>query len=492
MRQSGVILHVTSLPSPYGVGTLGKAAYAFIDFLKAAGQGFWQVLPLGPTGFGDSPYQGASAFAGNPYLIDLEALMREGLLTREELTGTFWGAQAASADFGALYENRPRVLRAAFGRFRPDGDYERFVRAEASWLDDYSLFMACKEHFGGVCWAEWPRDIRLHEPEGVVRYAGELARGMDYHRFLQYEFFRQWDALHAYALRNGVRLLGDVPIYVPLDCADVWAESRWFELDGEGRPKAMAGVPPDHFSETGQLWGNPLYDWEALAANGFNWWLRRLRVAARLFDRLRIDHFRGLESFWAVPAGEETAKAGVWRKGPGLPFIQAVKEGFPDTEFLAEDLGHVTPEVQELRQAAGWPGMKVLEFAFEPWGSGMYLPHNCGQDSVCYTGTHDNAPLAQWLRQVRQEELSFARAYLGLSREEGYCAGILRGGLSSPAGLFMAQMQDWLELGAEARMNTPGTLGGLNWRWRMTPGQASAALAARMRAMTSMYGRADG
>ena len=489
MRASGILLHITSLPSPCGVGTMGAEAFAFIDFLKNSGQKYWQILPLGPTGFGDSPYQTFSAFSGNPYLIDLERLTREGLLTAEEIQGVSWGDDPSCVDFGALYENRPRVLRSAFARFRPDGEYVAFVCAQAGWLDDYCLFMALKNRFGGGSWTEWPEDVRLHKPKAVARYAGELESERNFHRFLQYEFFRQWKALRAYAHSRGVGIIGDVPLYMPLDCADVWAESDWFELDGARRPWQVAGVPPDRFSADGQLWGNPLYDWPALRADGYGWWLRRLQSAARLFDVIRIDHFRGLESYWAIPFGEATARNGFWRKGPGTDFVEAVKTGCPGVDFIAEDLGFMTPEVRALQAASGWPGMKVLQFAFNSREPSDYLPHNYTPRCVCYTGTHDNETLAQWLEELGSEDLAYARQYLGLSQSEGYCAGVLRGGMSSVAELFISQMQDWLELGLCARMNLPGTLGGTNWRWRMTPGQASPELAKRILGMTKLYGR---
>jgi len=489
MRASGILLHITSLPSPYGIGTLGAEAFAFIDFLKNSGQKYWQILPLGPTGFGDSPYQTFSAFAGNPYLIDLERLRQDGLLTKEELRSIFFGSDPSLVDFGALYENRLRILRSAFARFRPDEKYASFVYGEAEWLDNYSLFMALKEHFSGGSWTEWPEDIRLRRPEAVARYTDGLSAEINFHRFLQYEFFRQWKDVRAYAHHQGVSMIGDVPLYVPMDCADVWAESGWFELDEARHPKRVAGVPPDQFSADGQLWGNPLYDWPAMRADGYGWWLRRLRAAARLFDVVRIDHFRGLESYWAVPCGEATARNGVWCKGPGTNFVEAVKAGCPNVDFIAEDLGFLTPAVSELRAASGWPGMKVLQFAFDSREPSDYLPHNYTPHCVCYTGTHDNETLAQWFGDLSVDDLTYARQYLGLNQPEGYCTGMLRGGMSSVAELFMAQMQDWLELGMHARMNRPGTLGGTNWRWRMMPDQASPELAERILAITRMYGR---
>ena len=492
MRASGILLHITSLPSPHGVGTLGREAYAFVDFLKKAGQKYWQLLPLGPTSYGDSPYQSESAFAGNPYLIDLDTLVEEGLLTEEEVGAPFWGESPDQVDYGALYAGRSALLAAACARGwnRDRAAVEAFCR-ENSWLEDYALFKAVKNHFAQKPWMEWEdEDIRLRRSEAVLAaYREKLAGDIRVQIYTQFLFFRQWDRLRAYAGEQGIRLMGDVAIYVPMDSADVWVEREYFQLDGEGRPSAVAGVPPDEFSPDGQLWGQPLYDWGKMGAEGYRWWLRRMAAASRMYDAVRLDHFRGLESYWAVPAGETTARNGRWVPGPGKRFISALGEALPALEIIAEDLGYMTPEVMALREFSGYPGMKILDFAFNPHVISEYLPHGYEENSVCYTGTHDNVTLAQWLAEAPPEELAFAREYFALGAEDDLCQGILRGGMRSPARLFIAPMQDWLGLGAEARMNTPGTLGGGNWRWRMAPDAASDALAGRLARMSWMYGR---
>lgn len=366
MRQSGILLHITSLPSPYGIGSMGAAAYGFIDFLRDGGQKCRQVLPLGPTGYGDSPYQSASAFGGNPYLIDLDILAAQGLLTAEEIAALFWGDDPEAVDYGAMYENRLPLLRKAFARFTPEEEYRAFLARAGFWLEDYVLFQALKEHFGGQPWSRWPEDIRLRDLEALARYGTLLSEQMDFHRFVQFEFFIQWEALRAYAHSQGIQIIGDVPLYPPLDSADVWANPHLFQLDENRRPIWASGVPPDYFSPEGQLWGNPIYDWERMEADGFAWWIRRIRWTGTLFDTVRIDHFRGLESYWAVPAEAQSAAEGQWRPGPGRAFVDAVKRDCGSMDFIAEDLGFLTPEVWALQKYTGWPGMKVLNFAFSP------------------------------------------------------------------------------------------------------------------------------
>ena len=463
MRASGIILHITSLPSPHGVGTLGAEAREFADFLRKAGQKYWQILPLGPTGYGDSPYQTDSAFAGNPYLIDLEQLIDDGLLTREEVDAVSFGSDPARTDYGALYAGRAGLLRRACERGweRERGNIETFYRENESWLRSYALYTAAKRHFGMRPWIEWEdEELRLRRSEDVLRrYEELLAEDIRFCIFTQYLFFRQWNALRAYIREQGIRIIGDVPIYVPLDSAD------------------------------GQLWGNPLYDWDRMRSDGYRWWIRRLSAAGKLYDTVRIDHFRGLESYWAVPYGAENARAGRWRKGPGESFIDAVKAALPELDIIAEDLGFMTPEVIALREYSGFPGMKVLQFAFDSREPSDYLPHRYPTNCICYTGTHDNATLAQWLGDAKGDDVAYAKRYLGLNDEEGYVNGIIRGGMSSVADLFVAQMQDWLALGGEARMNVTGTLGNGNWCWRMKPGTLTDALAEKIAAMTAMYSR---
>ena len=493
MRASGILMHISSLPSPYGIGTFGKEAYAFADFLSAAGQKYWQILPLGPTGYGDSPYQTASAFAGNPYFIDLDMLIADGLLLAEEVKSADWGDDAQRVDYGKLYRNRGALLRRAYERgwARDREAVDAFREDNVSWLESYALFMALKARFDMKPWTEWDDEkLRLRtDPAALSKAAEELSDEIDSCVYTQYLFFRQWNALREYIRGKGISIIGDVPIYVPLDSADVWAAREQFQLDAEGRPTEVAGVPPDYFTEDGQLWGNPLYDWEGMQKDSYAWWIERLRAAARLYDVVRIDHFRGLESYWAVPYGDPTARYGHWVPGPGKDFVSAVKNAFPTLHIIAEDLGVMTDEVIELREFSGFPGMKILQFAFDPSGESEYLPHRQPENCICYIGTHDNDTLAQWLENTSTESLDFAREYLGLNRREGYAMGILRGGMGAPAELFIAQMQDWLGLGDGSRMNEPGLLGGGNWCWRMKKGAIKPALTKKIRRMTKLYGR---
>ena len=493
MRASGILMHISSLPSPWGIGTLGKESYAFADFLREAGQKYWQVLPLGPTGYGDSPYQSSSSFAGNPYFIDLDTLAEDGLLTAEEIAGVNWGGDPLKVDYGALFNGRQGLLQKAYRRGwqRDRQAVTAFEAANADWLPDYALFTAAKRRFGMRPWTEWEDvELRLRSSEAVLRrYREELREDVECCVYTQYLFFRQWNALREYVHSLGISVIGDVPIYVPLDSADVWAGRESFQLDEAGYPTEVAGVPPDYFTADGQLWGNPLYDWEKMASDGFRWWIRRMRAAGRMFDTVRIDHFRGLESYWAVPYGDTTARNGRWRPGPAYDFVRAIQTALPELNVIAEDLGYMTDEVIALRESSGWPGMKILQFAFDPKGESEHLPHLHERNNVCYFGTHDNVTLGQWLLQADDENLAFAREYLGLNAREGLANGLLRAGMGSVADLFVAQMQDWLGLTKDCRMNEPGLLGGGNWCWRMAPGAASPELAGRIRAMTERYGR---
>ena len=490
-RSCGILLPVFALPSPYGIGTLGQAAYDFVDFLRQAGQSWWQMLPLGPTGYGDSPYQSFSSYAGNPYFIDPDLLRRDGLLTAQEIASLAWGSDPARVDYAALYENRFVLLQKAAERgwARDREEVQLFARQNAQWLPDYALYMAVKRHFDEKPWTQWPDEaIRLRKPEAMAQYRQMLASDICMFTYSQFLFFRQWNALREYAHEQGVGIIGDLPIYVSMDSADVWAEPAFFQLDSDGYPTETAGVPPDCFSRDGQLWGNPLYRWEAMKADGYGWWIRRVDGAAKLYDMLRIDHFRGFESYWAVPYGDTTAKNGHWVKGPGMDLVQVLLNWFPQMQFIAEDLGFLTPEVRELLADSGLPGMKVLEFAFDSREPSNYLPHLYTPHCVCYTGTHDNAPLPAWKEEADPDDLALAVQYLGLNEEEGFHWGVLRGGMSSVAELFVAQMQDYLGLGAESRINTPGEPVG-NWQWRLHPGQLTAALSRRMAHMARLYGR---
>ena len=491
-RCSGILMPVFSLPSPYGIGTLGKAAYDFADFLHAAGQHCWQMLPLGPTSYGDSPYQSFSTYAGNPYFIDLELLIEDGLLTRDEVESQNWGTNPRYVDYGRIYESRFAVLQKAKDRGweRDQAEVAAFQAENCRWLPDYALYMACKRHFGMRSWTEWDdADIRLRRsPEVLEQYRTLLREDVELFTYLQFLFFRQWNRLRDYLHSLDIQVIGDLPIYVAMDSADVWAEPECFQLDDQCVPTEVSGVPPDYFSADGQLWGNPLYDYEAMQKDGFEWWIRRIGGAAKLYDDVRIDHFRGFESYWAVPYGETTAKNGRWVKGPGMALVGVLTGWFHDIEFIAEDLGYPTPEVTQLLADSRLPGMKVLEFAFDSRDTSSYLPHSYGENCICYTGTHDNAPLALWRTEADKADIAFAKKYLGLNDEEGFNAGIIRGGMSCQSRLFVAQMQDYLGLGKGCRMNTPGTSSG-NWQWRMLSGEASKKLAKSIHETTRIYGR---
>ena len=490
-RSSGILMPISALPSPYGIGTLGKAAYDFVDFLHAAGQKYWQLLPLGPTSYGDSPYQSFSTYAGNPYFIDLDLLVKDGLLRASELEGLAWGNDPRNIDYGTIYENRFHVLSLAKNRGweRDTAAVNAFVEANKHWLPDYALFMACKRHFGMKAWTQWEdTDLRLRKAKALEAYRVLLRDDIELFTYLQFLFFRQWNDLKAYIHSLGISIIGDLPIYVAMDSADVWAQPEFFQLDEQNIPTEVSGVPPDYFSEDGQLWGNPLYRWDVMERDGFGWWIRRIDGAGKLFDVIRIDHFRGLESYWAVPYGETTAKNGHWVKGPGMKLVGTLLNWFSNLDFIAEDLGYPTPEVQQLLEDSGLPGMKVLVFAFDSRDSSSYLPHAYGENCICYTGTHDNSPVALWRTEADKDDVAMAETYLGLNEAEGFHWGMIRGGMSSVARLFVAQMQDYLGLGEGHRINTPGTQEG-NWRWRMLPGEASKTLAEKICKATVLYGR---
>ena len=488
MRTSGILMHITSLPGKYGVGTMGEQAYKFVDFLKKAGQSTWQILPLTPTGFGDSPYQSCSTFAGNHYLIDLPTLVRDGLLTEQDLEGIRWNISEDKVDFGLLYNNRLKVLRAAFARFTPGADYEVFCAENSSWLPDFALFMALKDKFGGKPWYEWEDKLKFRDPDAIWASRGELKDQIAFFSFVQYLFFKQWTALHEYAGKNNITIIGDVPIYVPRDSVEVWSSPELFQMDEKLDPKAVAGCPPDAFSADGQLWGNPLYRWDVVAADGYSWWIRRLAAAGKLYDVVRMDHFRAFAGYWSVPFGDKTAKGGQWITGPGMDFITAVKDALPELKLIAEDLGYLTQDVLDLRDASGYPGMKVLQFAFDSREPSDYLPHTYTACSVCYTGTHDNMTTRQWLETGTPEMQQYAKEYMRLSEEEGMVWGVIRTAMSSVSDTCVIPLQDYLDLGAEARMNFPGTTNS-NWTWRAKDGMIVDALAEKIRHLTTLYAR---
>ena len=487
-RASGIIMPVFSLPGKYGIGTFGKEAYDFIDFLSDAGQKYWQVLPMGPTDCGNSPYSSLSVFAGNQNFIDLEQLIEEGAVDRKEVEMIDWGS--GDVDYDKVIPGKKKILKSAYLKAYNSVKEEvsDFAENNISWIYDYALYMALKEHFDGLPWYEWEEDIRLREQEAVEKYRSELKDSINYHIYVQYLFFKQWDKLKKYAEDKDVKFIGDIPIYAAMDSADVWASPENFQLDKKNMPVDVAGVPPDYFSEEGQLWGNPLYDWLAMKNDGYGWWIRRIGAAERLYDVIRIDHFRGLESYWAVPATEKTAVNGEWRKGPGLDFIERIKGWFCGIEIIAEDLGILTDDVRELLKNSGFPGMKVLQFAFDESGNSDYLPHKYDKNCVCYGGTHDNATIKEWLETGDKKEIEFAREYFGINKKDNFNFGIIRGGMASVADTFITQMQDYLELGKEARTNIPGIAFG-NWKWKMEEGAATKQLAEKILKMTKLYGR---
>ena len=513
MRESGILMPVSSLPGPYGIGCFGAEALKFVDFLAAAGQHIWQLLPLSPTGYGDSPYQSCSAFAGNPYFIDLDALKADGLLTAAQLKAEPWGTDPLSVDYGTLYTSRYKVLRAAYAAWRekyagrfgcahyyPD-DYYAFTLTNESWLNDYAMYMALKTANGMKSWTEWPREYRLRDAGALAEFAAGQEEEIGFWKFLQYEFAVQWKKVKDYANEKGIKILGDIPIYVSADSVDAWVGGELFELDAQGGFARVAGCPPDYFSADGQLWGNPLYNWPYHKQTGYAWWVRRVRHALGIYDLLRIDHFRGFDTYWAIPAGSTTARTGKWENGPGMDLFRALEAALGKLPIIAEDLGDLVPSVRKLLADSTFPGMKVLQFAFGG-GDNEYLPHNHVKNSVVYPGTHDNTTLTDWwVNAATAKEKANAAAYLHLTpckptakevaavRTDAARTALLRAALGSVADRAIIPMADWLGLGAEAHLNTPGKLGG-NWAWRAAEGFDTALLAGRIEAECAVYCRA--
>ena len=492
-RSAGVLLHPTSLPGPYGIGDLGPAARDWVDTLAAAGQSYWQILPLSPTGYGDSPYQSFSAFAGNAALVSPELLARDGLLTAEDLRSAP-SLPEGRADYDRAGPFKGRLLKQAWERFRAGradtlrDEFDAFRRQKASWLDDYALFMALKDAHGGANWRDWPAPLRRREPEALAEARRSLAEQVGQYQFQQFLFFRQWRAVKEYANSRGVRLIGDAPIFVSADSADVWANPEIFLLDEQRRPTAVAGVPPDYFSPTGQLWGNPLYNWDALKQTGYGWWVNRIRTVMEKVDLVRLDHFRGFAAAWHVPAGEETAVNGRWVPGPGADLFETLRAELGGLPIIAEDLGEITPDVYELRDRFGLPGMKVLHFAFGETAANPFLPHNYERNAVAYTGTHDNDTTLGWYQHLDEGRKDHVRRYLARP-DDDIVWNLIRLAWASVANLAVVPAQDVLELGSEARMNFPGRPEG-NWRWRLLPGQFGEAARDRLAEMTELYGRA--
>ncbi|WP_024614290.1 4-alpha-glucanotransferase [Clostridium sp. Ade.TY] len=490
-RASGIIMHIASLPGKYGIGTFGKEAFKFADFLHKSGQTYWQILPLGPTSYGDSPYQSFSAFAGNPYFIDFDILREEGLLKKEDYDNVNFGDDRECIDYSVLFKNKMKVLKKAYENSKEIEKKEiaKFRDENKLWLEDYAFYMALKEKFNLISWQKWDEKLKLRDEKTLDKYRGILNKEIDYWVFLQYHFFKQWNKLKSYANNLGIKIIGDMPIYVAEDSADVWANPDAFLLDINKEPIKVAGCPPDAFSETGQLWGNPIYDWDYLEKTGYAWWIDRVRESLKLYDIVRIDHFRGFESYWEIPYGDATAVNGEWVKGPGIKLFNAIKRELGDVNVIAEDLGYLTQEVIDFRDETGFPGMKVLQFAFDSREESDYLPHNYINNSIAYTGTHDNDTVRGWFEVTgNKEDVKHAIDYLKLTEEEGYNWGFIRGVWSSVSDTSIALMQDFLDLGNKARINLPSTLGG-NWVWRVKEEDLTDELAKKIYKITKLYGR---
>lgn len=490
MRTSGILMHISSLEGDYGIGTLGKEAYQFVDFLSAAGQSLWQILPVCPTSYGDSPYQSFSTFAGNPYFIDLEMLEEEGLLKKSDYQKINWGTNCEKVDYALLYKKRFPVLKKAYENFKKGNmaEFYRFEQENEKWISNYGLFMTIKDKNKGNAWFEWEQPLKQRDPHALWLFKTEHEDEVRFWEFIQYLFYKQWAALKDYANGKGIRIIGDIPIYVAGDSADVWVSPDLFDLDEECNPRHVAGCPPDGFSPTGQLWGNPVYRWERMRETGYVWWIERMRAAAKTYDIIRIDHFRGFESFFSIPAEDETAEYGAWERGPGLELFEVLKRELGELPIIAEDLGFLTDSVRKMLKDSGYPGMKVLEFAFEPEGDSDYLPHNYEKNCVVYPGTHDNDTIAGWLKSLTPEEKAFCKKYLSIKTDKSFVWEFIRAVHASVADMAIVQMQDYLELGSDARMNIPSTLGG-NWEWRIKPGSLTKELAERIFSLTKLYRR---
>ena len=492
-RQSGVLMHISSLPGKYGIGSFGKSAYDFVDFLVRSKQTYWQILPLGPTSYGDSPYQSFSAFAGNTHFLDFDQFVQEGLLTTEELADN-WGEDATTVDYALIYERRRPILEKVVQRFLERGDlsdYHRFVEEKAEWLEPFAEYMAIKESFDMKSWSNWTdEEIKRRHPEALANYREKLADKLEYHRVTQYLFDKQWKALKHYANERHIQIIGDMPIYVAEDSVEMWATPHYFKTDEVGNAACVAGCPPDGFSPLGQLWGNPIYNWRAMKLDGFTWWIKRLRASFELFDVVRIDHFRGFAAYWEIPAGATDATGGQWVKGPGYDLFEAVKNELGDLPIIAEDLGFMDDAVIELREATGFPGMKIVEFGFMgAQTSSTDLPHYYPVNSVSYTGTHDNDTVLGWYNSASEEERNFCNRYLNRT-DESISYAMLRSLYGSVSKMTIATMQDLLQLDTTARMNIPSTLGG-NWVWRMQEGDITPEVESFLLEITKLYDRSN-
>lgn len=483
-------MHISSLPSDYGIGKMGRSAFEFVDFLKSAGVKCWQILPLSPTSYGDSPYQSFSVNAGNPYFIDFEVLEGDGLLERSEYDSFDWEKSPDKVDYSLLYDNCHNVLRTAFGHFKSARfpDYGKFCRDNKKWLNEYALFMALKDRFEGKSWYSWDEDILMHRAKAVSQAKKELKKEIAFHKFVQFEFSRQWKVLKKYANDNGIEIIGDIPIYCALDSVEAWASPKLFCFDKKRRPTAVAGCPPDDYSPLGQLWGNPLYNWEYHKKTGYEWWIERIGSAVKLYDIVRIDHFRGFESYYSIPFGSEDATVGEWKKGPDCELFKLAEKKLGKLNIIAEDLGFITPEVRKMLDKCGYPGMKVLQFGFSD-GRNEYLPHNYKSTNYfAYTGTHDNETLNGWVEALDKKSLKFAMKYLDVKRKKDIPAAVIRSAWGSVAEVAAAQIQDFLESPREDRMNTPSTLGG-NWQFRTKKTDFTPELAKRIKKLNRLYNR---
>lgn len=492
MRASGILLPVASLPSEYGIGSFSKEAYWFVDQLAKAGQKYWQILPLGPTGYGDSPYQSFSTFAGNPYFIDLNDLIEKGYLTKKECDACDFGSNKRYVDYEKIYFSRFVLLRKAYqvSNIASNKDFQGFVKENAYWLEDYAFYMAIKNHFQGRSWIEWEEEIRLRKKSAMETYYAKLQKEIEFYEFLQYIFDKQWNKLKTYANKLGVKIIGDIPIYVAFDSADCWANKELFLFDKDSMPIAVAGCPPDAFSATGQLWGNPLYDWDYHKKTKYEWWIKRINHCFKLYDVVRVDHFRGFDEYYSIPYGAKNAIKGQWKKGPGFSLFKALNQELGDLEIIAEDLGFVTDSVRSLLKQTGYPGMKVLQFAFDSREESDYLPHNYDKNCIVYTGTHDNDTLLGWYGTISKPDKELSIAYLNNTdtKEDEISWDFIRLAMQSVAKICIIPIQDYLCFGSEARINTPSTLGE-NWKWRLQKKDFEKSLAKKIYDITKLYGR---
>ena len=489
-RSSGILMHISSLPGKYGIGDFGRGAYDFVDFLVTSHQKYWQILPLGITSFGDSPYQSFSAFAGNPYFIDLDEMVGKDYIKEEDLKENNLYIDKRKVDYALLYKNKMKLLRIAYNNSKEhlQSELKKFKKGEEYWLRDFSLFMALKHKYENKSWHDWEPQYKTYDSKEVLDFEKNNLEEIDFWVFTQYFFYKQWDKLKKYANTNGIKIIGDLAIYMSEDSADLWSNPKYFKLDKDLVPISVAGVPPDSFSENGQLWGNPIYDWKALEEDGYKWWIMRIAHSFKLYDTLRIDHFRGFESYWEVKYGAKTAIEGRWVKGPGLHLFDKIKEELGQLDIILEDLGYITPEVIKMVEDSGFPNMKVLQFAFNPYEDSEHAPHSYDKNCVAYTSTHDNQTLMAWFEDLPSDISQYTASYLKLNYDEGLNWAMIRGAWASAANLAMTSIQDMLGLDDMARMNTPSSIDN-NWTWRVLEEQLTDELALKIKSLTRLYWR---